>query len=307
MSATTTHSSTTTVLTGLHFAESPSIGPDGHLYISDFYAHQLLRVDASTWTSTVAADVPGQPSGMGWLPDGTMLVVSMRDTLLLAVEPDGRTRVYADLSSIARGAANDMLVDSDGRAWVGSFGFDFYSELAADPDADPLFGPNADPPTADLARVDPDGSVHLAATGLRFPNGTVQLSDGTLVIAETVGACLTAFTITADGILANQRTLVDMSTLGVDGPILPDGICIDTSDGIWVSDPVNSRVVRIDVSTETVTDIVTTAQPCFAVGLIGEERRTLLCCTAASSNPNIAGTKRTGALEIADVQVGGAH
>ncbi|MFC8178852.1 SMP-30/gluconolactonase/LRE family protein [Rhodococcus sp. NPDC057297] len=307
MSATTTHRSTTTVLTGLHFAESPSIGPDGHLYISDFYAHKLLRVDPSTWTTTVAADVTGQPSGMGWLPDGTMLVVSMRDARLLAVDPDGRTRVHADLSPIARGAANDMLVDSSGRAWVGSFGFDFYAELAADPDADPLFGPNADPPTADLARVDPDGSVHLAATGLRFPNGTVQLSDGTLVIAETVGACLTAFTITDDGTLTDQRTLVDMSSLGIDGPILPDGICIDSSDGIWVSDPVNSRVVRIDVLTGIVTDIVTTSQPCFAVGLIGDERRTLLCCTAASSNPNVAGAVRTGALEIADLHVGGAR
>jgi sugar lactone lactonase YvrE len=305
MSATTTHSSTTTVLTGLHFAESPSIGPDGYLYISDFYAHQLLRVDPSAWTTTVAAHVAGQPSGMGWLPDGTMLVVSMRDTLVLVVEPDGSTRVHADLSSIARGAANDMLVDSDGRAWVGSFGFDFYSELAADPDADPLFGPNANPPTADLARVDPDGTVHLAATGLRFPNGTVQLSDGTLVIAETVGACLTAFTISDGGDLIHRRTLVDMSTLGVDGPILPDGICIDSVDGIWVSDPVNSRVVRIDAGAGAVTDIVVTLQPCFAVGLIGDDKQTLLCCTAASSNPNIAGTERTGALEIVDV--GGAH
>lgn len=211
--------STQTVATGLHFAESPSVGPDGHLYVSDFYAHQVLRVNTSDWSVDSAVQVPGQPSGMGWLPDGTMLVVSMRDMVLIAVEADGTTRVHADLAPVARGAANDMFVDEQGRAWVGSFGFDFYALLAAEPYSDPLFGPEANPPTADLARVDPDGSVHLAAAGLRFPNGTTQLSDGSLVVAETVGGCLTAFTIARDGSLTGRRVLVDLSDLGIGGAV----------------------------------------------------------------------------------------
>ncbi|MET0700343.1 MAG: SMP-30/gluconolactonase/LRE family protein [Mycobacterium sp.] len=297
---------TDVVLTGLHFAESPNTGPDGQLYVSDFYAHQLLRVDPKTYDVAVAATVPGQPSGMGWLPDGTMLVVSMRDQQLLAVHDDGTTHCYADLADVSRGAANDMLVDSLGRAWVGSFGFDFYAELEADPTADPLFGPGANPPTADLARVDLDGSVHRAATGLRFPNGTVQLADGTLVIAETVGGCLVGFSINDDGTLENRRVIIDLSTAGADrGTLLPDGICIDVEDGIWVSDPLGSRAVRIDAATGVTTDVVHTSQPCFAVGFSGDSATTLVCCTAESSNPNVAGVRRTGKLEAIDVTVRG--
>lgn len=299
-------SRTDVVLDDLHFAESPNTGPDGQLYISDFYAHQLLRVDPDTFAVTVAAEVAGQPSGMGWLPDGTMLVVSMRDRKLLAVHDDGTTGCYADLTDVARGAANDMLVDREGRAWVGSFGFDFYAELDADPSADPLFGPGANPPTADLARVDPDGSVHRAATGLRFPNGTVQLADGTLVIAETVGACLTGYSVDGLGTLGNRRVIADLTAAGVDGGmLLPDGICVDVDDGIWVSDPLGSRAVRIDAASGLTTDVVQTSQPCFAVGFSGDTATTLVCCTAESSNPNVAATRRTGKLEVVDVAVRG--
>lgn len=292
-------------LTGLHFAESPTTGPDGRLYISDFYAHELIAVDPATFATSVVAKVPGQPSGMGWLPDGTQLVVSMRSKEVLAVAADGTTTCHADLSELARGAANDMFVDSTGRAWVGTFGFDFYAELAADPDADPLFGPGAEPPTADLILVEPDGTATTAATGLRFPNGTVALNDGTLVIAETVGACLTGFSVDSDGSLHDRRTVVDLSAAGIgDTALLPDGICVDAEDGIWVSDPVAGRVLRFDAATAALTEVITTSQPCFAVGFCGADLRTLVCATAESSNPNIAGVQRGGRLETARVGVG---
>ena len=70
------------------------------------------------------AIVAGQPSGLGWLPDGRLLVVSMRDRTLLRREPDGSLVVHADLSGIAGGPVNDMVVDAQGRAYVGNFGFD---------------------------------------------------------------------------------------------------------------------------------------------------------------------------------------
>lgn len=295
---------TTIVKEGLHFAESPSEGPDGFVYVSDFYAHEVLRVDPRTWSVSIAATVPAQPSGLGWLPDGRMLVVSMRDLKLLRLEDDGTLSVHADLSSVARGAANDMKVDAMGRAWVGSFGFDFYGLLEADPNADPLFGPGANPPTADIACVQPDGTVNSAAQGLQFPNGTVQLSDGTLVIAETVGACLTAFSIDPAGKLTDRRIWADLSRLGADGDkLLPDGICADAEDGIWVSDPAHSGAVRLNAQGR-VTERVSTSQPCFAVGLSGPDGRTLICCTAETSNPNTAGTRRTGKLETIRVAVG---
>lgn len=289
---------------GLCFAESPSEGPDGRVYVSDFFLHKVLSFDPVNWQPVDVASVPAQPSGLGWLPDGRLLIVSMRDLRLLRLERDGTLALHADLSAVARGAANDMKVDRLGRAWVGSFGFDFYRALESDPTSNPLIGPDAKPPTAAIARVDIDGSVSMAADGLRFPNGTVQLSDGTLVVAETVGACLTAFSITADGLLVNRRTLVDLSDYGPDGDtVYPDGICVDAEDGIWVSDPVHSRAIRID-RTGTVTDVIATSQSCFAVGLTGRAQPTLVCATAASPDPGIAATERTGKLEIAAVQIG---
>ncbi|MGW1729376.1 SMP-30/gluconolactonase/LRE family protein [Streptomyces sp. NPDC002306] len=288
---------TTVILKDLHFAEAPSWGPDDALYVSDFYAHEVLRIDLKTKKRTIVAKIPGQPSGIGWLPDGRMLVVSMRDQLLLRLEPNGALVPHADLSSVALGAANDMLVDGQGRAWVGCFGFDFYALVDADPAADPLFGPDADPPTAPLIRVDRDGSVHMAARGLAFPNGMTQLSDSTLIVAETVGMRLTAFTVYADGSLTDRRIWADLRHAGADGGgIRPDGICADSNDAIWVSDPVRGGAVLVDRAGR-VLDMVQTSQPCFAVGLAGADRMTLVCCTAATSNPSIAAKRRTGHIE----------
>jgi sugar lactone lactonase YvrE len=285
---------TTIVKEGLHFAEAPSVGPDGRLYLSDFYAHEVLALDTTTWESEVVATVPAQPSGLGWRPDGTMLIVSMNDRLLLGLRAGGELEEVADLGSVARGSANDMYVDGQGRAWVGDFGFEFYQLLAEDPEADPLFGPGANPPTASIAFVDLDGTVSQAAEGLKFPNGMVELSDGRLVIAETVGACLTSYSMTQDGRLTDREVFFDLTTAGPGGAaLLPDGICVDAEDGIWVSDPTSGGAVR--VLDGRVERRIATSQPCFAVGLVGDQ---LVACTAESSNPNIAGASRTGRLEV---------
>lgn len=289
------------VLTGLHFAEAPTLGPDGYLYLSDFYAHEVLRVDMTDWSTEVVAKVEEQPSGLGWLADGSLLIVSMNDRSLRRLDPAGQLHDYADLGSIARGASNDMYVDPQGRAWVGDFGFDFYALLRSDPEADPLFGPGANPPTASITLVTPDGTVTQATDGLQFPNGMVQLTDGRMVIAETVGKCLTSFDVDGHH-LVNRALFADLSHAGPGGEaVLPDGICADTEDGIWVSDPTNVGAVRIVDGIPR--QRVATSQPCFAVALAGDQ---LICCTAESSNPNIAATRRTGALEICTVSVPGA-
>jgi sugar lactone lactonase YvrE len=290
---------TTIVAEGLNFAESPNVGPDGRVFVSDFYAHEVVAFDPTTWSREVVAAVPGQPSGIGWRPDGSMLIVSMRDFKLLELDLDGRLREAADLSPVAVGASNDMYVDRRGRAWIGDFGVDLYTILRDEPEGDPLFGPGANPPTATISLVDCDGDVSRAAAGLRFPNGMVELSDGTLVVAETVGACLTSFTMTDDGRLTDRRLFFGLSSAGVEGsPVLPDGICVDAEDGIWVSDPVGGGAVR--VVDGRVERRISTSQPCFAVGLVGD---VLVACTAESSNPNIAATRKTGRLETVPAPV----
>jgi sugar lactone lactonase YvrE len=291
---------TTTLVKDLHFAESPTLGPDGRVYVSDFYAHEVLAVDLATGATESVATVPAQPSGLGWTPDGALLIVSMNDRKLMRLDPDGTLSEHADLGAVAKGSSNDMYVDEQGRAWVGDFGFDFYDLLRREPDADPLFGPGADPERASLAYVDLDGRVSKAAGDLRFPNGMARLSDGRLVVAETVGGCLTSFRVEDDGSLREATLYADLSSAGPGGAtVLPDGICVDAEDGIWVSDPTGGGAVRIGPDGEP-TDYVATSQACFATGIVGH---TLIACTAVSSNPNEAGTRRTGRLEVATVAV----
>ena len=178
-----------TVVEDLHFSECPR-WHDDRLFFSDFYLQQVLSVAYDGSDLRVEAEVPGQPSGLGWLPDGRLLIVSQPDSRLLRREPDGSLVTHADLAAHVTGDPNDMVVDAQGRAWLGNFGFD-------------LMG-GADLATATLTRVDPDGTATTVAEDLWFPNGSV-IVDGTLIVDETFGNRTTAFDI-ADGRLADQPT-----------------------------------------------------------------------------------------------------
>ena len=164
---------------GLAFPESPR-WHDGALWFSDFYERRVSRVTAGGRVEPVV-DVPGQPSGLGWLPDGRLLVVSMNDRRLLRL--DGRALVeVADLSALAPAPCNDMLVDAQGRAYIGNFGFDLQARAS--------FAPTS------LILVTPDGRARVVADDMHFPNGTVLTPDGrTLIVGESYGQRLTAFMI----------------------------------------------------------------------------------------------------------------
>ncbi|MCP2256786.1 Sugar lactone lactonase YvrE [Streptoalloteichus tenebrarius] len=287
------------LLDGLRFAEGPRTGPDGRLYVSDFYDRHVLAVDVRTGAREVVCEVPGQPSGLGWLPDGRMLVVSMLDRTVWRLEPDGRLTPHADLSGVATFHANDMLVRPDGRAYVGNFGFDLHG-LLAERGLDAVLASDAEPPTATLALVEPDGEVRPVADGLRFPNGMVALSDGTLVLAETLGLRLLAFDVAEDGSLSGRRVWADLR----ERLVAPDGVCVDVEDRVWVSAAVQPSALRVAAGGQ-VMDQVATSQNCFAVGLTGPDRRTLVCCTAPSSLPRDVAERRLGRLEVAEVDVPG--
>ena len=273
----------TTLLEGIYFGEGPR-WRDGHLYLSDFYAHEVLKVDQAGNRERVA-HVPNQPSGLGWLPDGNLLIVSMKDRKLLKLTDAGLVE-HADLSSVAGYHCNDMVVGADGRAYVGNFGYNHYVE--------------PEEKTANLARVDPDGSVHCAATGLRFPNGSVITPDGrTLVVGETRGNCLTAWDIEPDGGLSNQRVWADL------GPNFPDGICLDADGAIWVADPRLKETIRVQEGGAVTHRISTGDYGSFACMLGGEDRKTLYICTAPGSGPGAA-EARKGRIEYCRVDVPGA-
>jgi sugar lactone lactonase YvrE len=210
------------VLEGLDFGEGPR-WRDGHLYFSDFYRGGVYRCDVDAGTEERLFDVPTQPSGLGWLPDGRMLVVSMIDRKVLRREADGTLVEHADLGGIATFHANDMLVDATGRAYVGNFGFDLHAMLGEHDIPTALGIVHASPGkyAARLALVQPDGRVSPAGDPCLFPNGMVLLDGGeTLVVAETVALRLQAYDVAEDGSLSNGRTWAQFEDAA------PDGICV---------------------------------------------------------------------------------
>jgi sugar lactone lactonase YvrE len=278
---------------GLYFGEGPR-WHDGRLWFSDFYDHAVKSTDASGAVRTELV-VDDQPSGLGWLPDGRLLLVAMHRRQVLCAAAEG-VALHADLAGVATYHANDMVVDALGRAYVGNFGFALDDALKARG----VEGVIADHPTASLARVDPDGRVHVAARDLHFPNGMVITPDGrTLIVAETLAMRLTAFDIAADGALSNRR---EWATLGMRAP---DGICLDAQGRVWVANAIAAECVLVAPGGRIVATVAT-SQPCFACMLVGEQRRTLYLMTAPSSVADVVSKSRQGRVECAEVEVAGA-
>jgi sugar lactone lactonase YvrE len=277
---------TTVLLDDLAFPEGPRWHED-RLWFSDQHDKRVIAMDTDGKAESIC-EVPNQPSGLGWLPDGRMLVVSMLDKLLLRREPDGSLVTHADLSALAPGACNDMVVDETGRAYVGNFGFD-------------MFG-GGQPVDTGLIAVEPDGSMREVATGLGFPNGTVITPDGaTLLVGESMAARIRAFDRNPDdGSLSNPRVWATF-----DGAT-PDGICLDAEGAIWAASPFTGDVIRI-CEGGTVLETVKTSHPgAFACMLGGVDRRTLFVCTAPDHIPEQVKAAHQGRIEVLEVDVPGA-
>ena len=275
-----------TLLDGRAFLEGPR-WHDGALYVSDMHAHEVLRV-AGDGGIEVLASLPGPPSGLGWLPDGSMLIVSMDDRRVLRRAPDGTLAEHADASVLAPNEINDMVVDAHGHAFVSQFGYDFHGGAKLRP--------------APVLRVDPDGTVDTATDGLRMANGMVVTADGsTLVVAESAGRCLVAFDLAPDGGLTNRRRWADLP----EGDY-PDGICIDAEDAIWIAGPASDRFVRVREGGE-VTDVVDVpGRHAIACAIGGDDGHTLFCCTSPThGQPEQSRAERGARVETTRVTVPG--
>jgi sugar lactone lactonase YvrE len=276
---------------GIYFGEGPR-WHDGRLWFSDFYAQAVKSVSLAGDLRT-EVELDDRPSGLGWMPDGSMLIVSMTRRQVLRRASDGAITVHADLSHVAGFHCNDMVVDEAGRAYVGNFGFDLDAELTARGVPAVL----ADHATADLFRIDPDGAVSAAASDMHFPNGSVITPDGkTLIVGETLGGVLTAFDIVEGGVLANRRVWARTS------PRVPDGIALDANGRIWIANPIAPECALIAEGGEVV-EVIDTGQPCYACMLGGDDGHTLFMLTARSSVAHDAAAAPTGKLLIATVEV----
>ncbi len=287
----------TTVLSERSYLECPR-WHDGRLWIVDFYTYEVLSLAEDGSDVRLEASIPQQPSGLGWLPDGRLLIVSMRDSKLLRREEDGSLVVHADLSAHVAGHPNDMVVDDQGRAYVGNFGFD-------------LMG-GADLASTVLLRVDPDGTVTEVADDLWFPNGSVITEDGVLLVDETFGNRVTAFDIAPDGSLANRRDwakFADLPTSKALGEVIPtltvapDGCGLDAEGCLWLADATNARVLRVREGGEIVDEIAIPDMGVFACMLGGHDGRTLFLCCAPDFDENARSAAREAELRSVRVDV----
>lgn len=270
------------LLDGGAFLEAPR-WRDDRLWFSDMHGGQIMTVDMDG-NAKGFASVPQRPSGLGWLPDGRMLAVSMSDRKVLRMESSGFVE-HADLSGLAPCECNDMVVDRQGRAYVGHFGFDHFSHAGFQP--------------ASLIAVETDGSARVVADDLMFPNGTVISDDGrTLIVGESYGRRLTAFDIERDGSLSNRRLWAEIG-------MAPDGICLDAEGCVWVASPTERTLVRVRQG-GAIASRIEVGRKAIACMLGGPDRRTLFALTSETTQPDRALELRSARVETVAVDVPGA-
>lgn len=290
--------------TGIYFGEGPR-WKENKLWFSDMQGDKVYTLDEDNNLETIC-DVKNQPSGLGWLPNGDLLIVSMLDRKLLKLS-NGNLSVHADLSEEVKFQCNDMVVSKEGIAYVGNFGMNDSRDKVK---------------STHLMIVFPDGSYKKGPEMLDFPNGTVITPDGkNLIIGETLGARLTCFDIDSEGMLSNRRIWAKTSSqfgislvkflrnIGIkiseSGSTaknfhVPDGICLDEQKGIWIASPTSSAVIRFEEG-GTITDVIETPKNAYACMLGGRNGRTLFILTANSSAPEICRKKPEG--EIFSIEV----
>jgi len=263
---------------GFMFLEAPK-WRDGQLWLSDVFDHKVHSLTADGERST-CLEVPNRPSGLNFLSDGSLIIVSAKDRRLLRYRGTTLTE-YADLSAHTDWWLNDFAVDAKDRIYVGDFGYDFVA--------------NAPPRTTNLHRVDPDGSITVAARDVDFPNGSVIINGGrTLVVAETWKARICAFDIDANGVLSNRRLFADL-----DGR-QPDGICADDEGAIWAGIYNTGEFVRV-LDGGVITDSIKFDGSAISCTLGGETGQRLFMTAFLGTEADMAAGSRNSAIFYVDL------
>ena len=271
----------TAVASGLGFIEAPRWHGD-RLWFSDFSSRTVSSVDESGELRRHAY-VAGQPSGLGFTPDGDLLVVSTHEGHVLRIDDEGTTLI-ADIGAIYRGGLNDMTVDARGRAYVSAFP----AHVPGQPT-----GQVHGEPSVPLFLVSPNGGAQVVAEDLAVPNGIALSSDGaTLVVAETLGRRLTAFDVADDGTLSGRRVFADL------GDRKPDGICMDSSGAVWFGSPFTSEYVLVQAGGDVVATIATPDRWAVSCALGGADGQTLWCATVAVTLDEYRQGGGRGAIEM---------
>lgn len=272
----------TVVVDGLAFPECAR-WHQGRWWLSDMHAGEVRSYAPGAWQApTVEVDLGAdrRTAGIGFLPDGRLLVVSAFDSAVLRREADGTLTTHAGLRASTRGWCNDMVVDHAGRAYVGSYGSDF---SAGEPRADVA-----------LALVMPDGSSRPVGEPLAFPNGMVLTPDGrTLIVAESLADRLAAFTVAADGTLHDRRVWAALP----DGA-RPDGIALGSDGAVWVAAFPTGECWRVEEGGRITDAVVVPDRLPFACGFGGPDGDTLLVCAARTHEHAHTVDQRAGVIAV---------
>ena len=275
-----------TLADGFGYLESARWYED-RLWFVDFFSKQVLTIDLAGNLETVTT-VPGTPGGLGFLTDGTPLVVSQDDFKVMAIETDSSLREIADLSEFARGAANEMLVDPSGRCYIGHHGFDFFGGA-------PLR-------QSSLLLVTPSGKVEEVADNLTFPNGTAISSDGkVMVVAESFANRLTAFDVGSNGRLSGRRIWAQLGKQWT-----PDGICFDSAGALWVGNPLEGAFIRVEEGGNITHRVSLDETWAVAPALGGPNRKTLFGLCAATTMEEMPKGIAAGSIITLEVELPGA-
>jgi sugar lactone lactonase YvrE len=268
-----------TLLDGRRYFEGPR-WHDGRLWFVDCMTRKLLSVSLAG-ERLEHATFDDIPCGTGILPDGRIVVLTMNKKQLFAYA-DGRLSPYADLSRIATGTIDDMIIDGKGRAYVGDLGF----HMPPPPERGAV---------GRIILVMPDGSARVVAEGLRFPNGIAVSADHKrLVVAEMDGACLADYDIEPDGGLRLRGRLGRFDA--------PDGICLDRDGAAWVASFTGDAFIRIGRGGGELQRIAVPGRRALACALGGEDRKTLFCLSAATSYEELRQGKSSSRIDVAEVE-----
>ena len=252
------------LLDRMAFAECPT-WHDGRLWFLDSHDERVWAMTEEGQPEPVLR-LDDRPGGLGWTPDGAMVLTLSFQRCLVRWAGDDVEPV-CDLSPFSPHPWNDLLVDDRGAVYVTGHGRAPGSEH--DPDPSPM------------VRVAPDGRAWVAVEGLRFPNGAAVLagpSGRTLVVAETFAQRLSAYDLGDDGSLSRARVWADLR------PNFPDGVAADAAGAIWVTDPITNGVMRV-VEGRGVVEWIPSPEPAFGCALGGSDGRTLYLCTSPTSDP----------------------